>query len=268
MADWVLITGASQGIGHAFTRLFAQDGHPLVLVARDGARLEQIAVELRSRHGIEVRVLAKDLSVPSAPREIFEELQRAQLVVGTLVNNAGIGVQGPFAELELSRQLELLQVNVTALVQLTHLFLPPMLVRRDGRIVNVASTASFMPGPFLAMYYASKAFVHSFSQALAAELAGSGVTMTAVYPGLTRSEFHRRAGMERPDNRVIMMEAEAVARIGYGGMKRGRRRVVTGWVNRLVVVAARLLPARLMMWLVVRTNRAPSKPDRHLACSK
>lgn len=254
MKDWVLITGASQGIGYEFAQLFAADGFPLVLVARDEPRLTQIAAELSARHGVKVKVLPKDLSKPSAPQEIFDELQREQLHVGILVNNAGFGFQGPFLELDWPKQSDLVQVNITALAQLTYLFVKPMLTRREGRILNVASTAAFMPGPFMAMYYASKAFVHSFSQALAEELAGSGINVTTVCPGLTRSQFQARAGLTRSEG-FLMMEAGQVAQIGYRGLMRGQRLVVTGWVNRLLVCVAGVIPERLITAIAAGWNR-------------
>jgi hypothetical protein len=254
MKDWVLITGASQGIGYEFTKLFAADGYPLVLVARDEARLKQIADELPARDGIKVKVLPRDLSLPTAADKIFAELQREQIHVGILVNNAGFGFQGAFVDLDMRKQSDLAQVNITALAQLTHLFVKPMLARREGRILNVASTAAFMPGPFMAMYYASKAFVQSFSQALAEELAGSGVTVTTVCPGLTRSQFQARAGLKRTEG-FPMMEADQVARIGYRGLMRGKRLVVTGWINRLVVGISGVIPLRWMTWGAGRLNR-------------
>ena len=255
MSKWILITGASQGIGYEFTRLFAADGHDLVLVARDEARLQAVAQEMTARHGVKTKVLAKDLAGALAAREIFEELQREQIHVSILVNNAGFGTQGLFAEVDLQRHTDLMQVNMAALVQLTHLFLKPMLARGEGRILNVASVASFMAGPFLAMYYASKAFVHSFSQALAKELDGSGVTVTTVYPGLTQSQFHARAGISRPEN-FVMMDAGVVAKMGYQAMLKGKPMVVTGWMNKLLVGVARLLPMRVMLWTVARANRS------------
>jgi short-subunit dehydrogenase len=254
MKDWVLITGASQGIGYEFTKLFASDGYPLVLVARDELRLTQISAELSARHGVKIKVLAKDLSVPSAPAEIFTELRREQIHVGILVNNAGFGFRGSFVDLDWQKQADLVQVNITALAQLTHLFVKPMLARREGRVLNVASTAAFMPGPFMSMYYASKAFVHSFSEALAEELAGSGVTVTAVCPGLTRSQFQSRAGLKRPAG-FLMMEADTVAKIGYRGLMRGKRLVVTGWLNRLFVTLSGAVPIGWMTRGAARLNR-------------
>ncbi len=254
MKDWALITGASQGIGHEFAKLFAADGFPLVLVARDEPRLAQIAAELSAKHGIPVKVLVKDLSKPSSPSEIFDELQREKIPVGVLVNNAGFGFHGPFLDLDWQKQSDLVQVNITALAHLTHLFVKPMLARRDGRILNVASTAAFVPGPFMAMYYASKAFVQSFSQALAEELDGTGVTVTSVCPGFTRSQFQARAGIKRGGGFPIM-EAGVVARIGYRGAMRGKRLVVTGWANNLFVRSSGLIPLRCLTSAAARLNR-------------
>ena len=177
-----LITGASTGIGRELARLLAQDGYPVVLVARDRAALETLAGELGSRDSVATHVIVQDLAVPHAAREIVETLTRAQLGVEVLVNNAGFGIQGKFADGDESAELSLLQVNVVALTQLTRLLLPAMLQRGTGRILNVASTAAFQPGPYMALYYASKAFVLSLSQALHYELRNTAVSVTALCP--------------------------------------------------------------------------------------
>lgn len=257
MDNRALITGASQGIGYEFAKLFAADGHHLVLLARDEKRLQEIAAELRAKHDVKVLVLAKDLARPDAAAEVADELKREQVQVRILVNNAGFSVRGSFAELEWQRHLDLLHVNIIALLQLTHLLVKPMLARREGKILNVSSIAGYVPGPWQAMYYASKAFVHMFSQALAAELAGTGVTVTTVYPGLTQSQFHNRAGIHRPDN-FLMMDAATVARIGYRGMLAGKRLVITGKRNKIIVGVAKAIPTRLMTTLAGRANR-PAK---------
>lgn len=255
MNRWVLITGASQGIGYEFAKLFAQDGYALVLTARDELRLEEVAAELRSQFKAMVKILAKDLAKPGAARGIFEELERQQVPISILVNNAGFGFQGAFATNELQREVDLIQVNVTALVELTRLFLTPMRARREGRILNVASTASFLPGPYMASYYASKAFVYSFSRALSVELAGSGVTVTALCPGLTRSKFHSRAGLKRPEG-FLMMDADKVARMGYRALMRGKPAVVAGWLNQAGVMASKMLPAGFAARAVAKLNKA------------
>jgi len=252
MNNRALITGASTGIGCELAKLFAADGWHLVLVARNEARLQQVAAELRAAHHIDATVLAKDLSVSSAPAEIFESLRNVP--ISALVNNAGFGWQGPFASGELKVSLDMMRVNLDALVQLTHLFLQPMLARGAGRILNVASTAAFQPGPFTDIYYASKAFVYSFSVALAEELAGTGVTVTTLCPGATRTEFHERAGMQRSLRWLPLMEADDLARIGYRGLMRGKRVVIPGTMNRITAAISKSLPARLTAKMVRRIN--------------
>jgi short-subunit dehydrogenase len=253
MKRWVLITGASQGIGYELAKLFAADGSNLVIVARDQARLVQVAAELGARHGVTVKVLAKDLAAPGAGREIFDELEREQIPISILVNNAGFGFQGVFSKLELQGEIDLIQVNITALVELTRLFVTPMLARREGRILNVASTAAFQPGPFMALYYASKAFVYSFSVALAEELAGSGVTVTTLCPGPTRSQFHARAGMKRSGG--LFMDADEVARDGYRALMKGKPIIVSGWLNKTSASVAKALPTRFTTRLAAKFNR-------------
>jgi len=252
MNDWALITGASAGIGCELARLFAADRHNLILVARDQARLDALAAELRAQHGIQTRVLAQDLAAPAAAQKIFDALRDTP--VSVLVNNAGFGVFGLFAEEDLRAQTEIIQVNVTALMELTHLFVRPMLARRRGRILNVASTAAFQPGPTVSVYYASKAFVYSFSYALADELAGSGVTVTTLCPGGTRTEFFARAG-HRPMHGAALMDARIVAQIGYRGLLRGQRVVIPGALNRIASLIAKRLPARLTSPVVRRIHR-------------
>jgi len=248
----VLITGASTGIGYELAKLFAADGWHLVLVARNEARLQQVAAELRAAHRIDVKVLAKDLAVPTALAEIFEALRDTPITA--LVNNAGFGWQGPFARGEIKVSLDMMRVNMDALVQLTHLFVQPMLARGAGRILNVASTAAFQPGPFTDIYYASKAFVYSFSVALAEELAGTGVTVTTLCPGATRTEFHDRAGMQRSLRWLPLMEADEVARIGYRGLMRGKRIVIPGTMNRIAAALSKCLPARFTAKMVRGIN--------------
>ena len=252
MSKWALITGASTGIGYELAKLFADDGWNLVLVARNEARLQQVAAELRATHRSEVEVLAKDLTIATAPAEIFESLR--DVPISALVNNAGFGWQGPFARGELKVSLDMMRVNMDALVRLTHLFAQPMLARGEGRILNVASTAAFQPGPFTNIYYASKAFVYSFSVALAEELAGTGVTVTTLCPGATRTGFHDRAGMQRSLRWLPLMEADEVARSGYRGLMRGKRVVIPGVMNRIAAALSKCLPTRFTAKMVRRIN--------------
>jgi uncharacterized protein len=243
MNDWVLITGASTGIGAEFARLFAADGFNLVLIARDEARLNALARSLKSEYPIETRVVLKDLALPEAAKGIFTAT--ADLPVSILVNNAGFGGTGPFAASGLQKQSDMMQVNMTALVQLTHLFLQPMLKRHTGRILNVASTGAFQPGPFKAIYFATKSFVFSFSHALANEVAGSGVTVTVLCPGTTDTEFHQRSGGKPTAGGYSMMSAPSVALAGYRGLMQGRRTVIPGLFNKITALLVRLVPTRI-----------------------
>src|SRR6202790_2259799 len=191
-----LITGASGGIGYELAKLFARDHYNLVLVARSAERLRRVAEELQGRSGVAVKTVALDLAEASAPRSLFDQLQREGVAVDVLVNNAGFGSIGEFASIAEEEILGQISLNITAVTHLTRLFLPAMLARRHGKIMNVASTAAFQPGPLMAVYYATKAYVLSFSEALANETGGSGVTVTAVCPGPTATAFQKRAGME------------------------------------------------------------------------
>ena len=212
--ETVLITGASSGIGRELARCFAADGCHLILLARNTDALETLAGELRQAHKIETLVLTADLSRPETPARVFKELQGRGIKVDVLVNNAGFGALGPFAGLPLKWQLEMLQVNITALTELTGLFLPGMIQRRRGGILNVSSVAGFEPGPGMAIYHATKAYVLSFTEALAEELAGTGVTVTALCPGPTTTHFGNVANSQRERRlkKIPKMSAEKVAR--------------------------------------------------------
>jgi short-subunit dehydrogenase len=246
--NWALITGGSAGIGYELAKLFAADRFNLVLVARNEARLKQVAGEFRGKNGIEVKILARDLSVAGVPAQIFEELRDTP--VSVLVNNAGFGWHGAFVEGNPRHSLDMMHVNMDTLVALTHLFAQPMLARREGRILNVASTAAFQPGPTAAIYFATKAFVYSFSCALAEELADTGVTVTVLCPGSTQTEFHERARMERFSRKMPMMDARVVAEIGYRGFMRGKRVVIPGVVNKITAALGRGLPERVTSRIV------------------
>lgn len=252
MSEWALITGASSGIGCELCKLFAADRFNLVLVARNEARLKRVAGELQATHGISTKVLAKDLSEATTPSEIFDALR--DIPISILVNNAGFGWRGQFVRGELQRSLEMMRVNMDALAQLTHLFAQPMLARGQGRILNVASTAAFQPGPLTAIYYATKAFVFSFSGGLAEELAGTGVTVTTLCPGPTRTEFFERAEMQRSSPWLHMMSAEKVAKIGYRGLMKGKRIVIPGIMNKITSTIARCLPAPTTARIVRKIN--------------
>lgn len=239
----VLITGASSGIGRAFAHLFARDGYTLMLVARRAAVLEELASELSRQYRATVRVIAIDLADPVAARHLHERLQRERIAVDVLVNNAGFGAQGAFAGLPLERQLQMIHLNVTALTALTRLLLPSMLERGRGGVLNVGSTAAFQPGPFMAVYYATKAYVVSFGEALADELSGSGLRISCLAPGPTATAFAAEAGAA--ESRLFQgdtMPVDEVARIGYEGWKRGKPLVIAGARNRWRAFLVRFMP--------------------------
>jgi len=257
MKGTALITGASAGLGRDYARLFAADGNDVVLVARRRDRLEQLAGEIRSATSVATHVIAVDLAERGAARRIEAELHARGLTIDFLVNNAGFGTNGPFAAADLVKQLEMIQLNVTTLVELTRLVVPEMLARGRGRILNVGSTAGFQPGPFMAIYFATKAFVNSFSEALAYELAGTGVTATVSCPGATATEFAGHAG--NADSWLFRMGAAdsmAVAREGYAAMMAGTAMVVHGLTNKLSVQALRVSPRAAVRSIAARLNRS------------
>jgi len=244
----VLITGASGGIGYELAKLFAKDHHNLVLVARNGPRLAQVADELQRQFGITVRTFALDLTEPSAPQSLFAQVQSEGVAVDILVNNAGYGRFGEFAAVPVEESLGQIQLNVTALTELSRLFLGPMLERRSGKIMNVASTAGFQPGPLMAVYYATKAYVISFSEALANELADKGIAVTCLCPGATETGFAGRAGNDesRLFKKLRPMDAKIVARAGYRGLLKGKTLVIPGFRNWLVAESVRVSPRKMV----------------------
>jgi short-subunit dehydrogenase len=246
-----LITGASSGIGAELAKLCAAAGNDVVLVARRVEPMQALADGLARDCGVQARVLEADLSDPAAPEVIRERL--GQTPIDILINNAGFGLQGPYAETEWAAEARMIQVNVTALAHLTKLLLPAMLARRSGRILNVASTAAFVPGPLMAVYYASKAFVVSFSHAIAAETQATGVTVTVLCPGATITGFEEAAGLQSTRLfRGPAMDAASVARIGYRAMMAGKPEVIAGLRNRLMIFGVRFAP-RTMLAKVTRS---------------
>ena len=238
-----LITGASFGIGLELARIFARGKHNLILVARTADKLRQVASELEKAHGARSLVLAVDLTEPGAPAYILDQTTRAGIPVDVLVNNAGFGQYGLFAENDLEQCLRQIQLNVTTLTHLTRLYLPEMLGRKSGRILNVASTAAFQPGPLMAVYFVTKAYVLHLSEALGNELDGSGVTVTCLCPGATTTEFHQRANAT--GHRLLRwgsMDARTVAEDGYRALMNGQRVKVSGLKNWLVAQSVRFAP--------------------------
>ncbi len=248
------MTGASSGLGLHLARLLAADGFDLVLVARRQAALEELSETLARGHGIRARAVVQDLAEPRAASSLFARLGAEAREVAILVNNAGFGTFGPFHAADPDTQEEMVRVNVGALTELTRLLLDPMLARGWGRIMNVASTAAFQPGPLMAVYYASKAFVLSFSESLSEELRDTGITVTAFCPGPTPTEFQDRAGVagSRLLNGWLMRrtDPETVAHMGYEGMMQGRRIVIPGLLNRVLAQAYRITPRWLMTRVV------------------
>jgi uncharacterized protein len=257
---WAVVTGASGGIGLEFAHVLAEKGYDLVLVARSEGKLQALAQELQGKHRIQVKVIALDLGQPQAAQDLYDTLQAQGIATDVLINNAGFATYGHFAtETSLEQELQMIQLNIATLTHLTKLFVQPMVQRKRGRIVNVASTASFQPGPLMAVYYASKAYVLSFSEALAQELQGTGVTVTALCPGPTESGFQERAAMT--DSKLVqsgLMTARAVVEQGVAGMLAGKAIVVPGFSNKLGTLLPRLMPrgfvARMVMRIQERTG--------------
>jgi uncharacterized protein len=241
-----LVTGASFGIGLELARIVARENHNLVLVARTGDKLRQLASELEQAHGTRSLILAVDLTEPGAAAYVLDQTSRADVAVDVLVNNAGFGQYGRFAESDIEQCLRQIQLNIATLTHLTRLYLPGMIERKSGGILNVASTAAFQPGPLMAVYFATKAYVLHFSEAIANELQGSGVVVTCLCPGATTTEFHKRAkatGMRLL--RMGSMDAHTVAEDGYRALTAGKRVVISGFRNWLVAQSVRFAPRRV-----------------------
>ena len=261
MRKTALITGASAGIGLELARLFARHRNDVVLVARRDERLRQIADRLQDEYGITAHVIAADLAAVDGARRLYEEVRERGIEVEYLVNNAGFGTFGPFVDTAVDETMDLVRLNIGALTELTALFLPAMVERNSGRVLNVASAAAFQPGPLMATYYASKAYVLHFSEALHEELEGKAVSVTALCPGPVRTEFQEVAGMETSglvlNKRLISVER--VAEEGYDGMMRGKPIVVPGLATKLLAFGVRFAPRRFVAKFVRRlqADRTP-----------
>ncbi len=223
-----LITGASSGIGRELARIHAQRGGDLVIVATRKNRLDELKEELEKKYRIRVTVIARDLTQAEAPADIYNEVRDLGITVEYLINNAGFGGRGAFIEREWERDLSMIKLNIIALSALTRLFLPDMAARNSGRVLNVSSTASLMPGPLQAVYFATKAYVTFFSNAIAEELCNSNVTVTTLMPGATATEFALTSGMDKTSLFNRTASAASVAEAGYKGMLKGRLDVITG----------------------------------------
>jgi short-subunit dehydrogenase len=253
-----LVTGASSGLGMELAKLFAADGHDVVLVARRRDLLEDLAAQLRAAHGVTATVIAEDLADAGAPRRIFDDLAARAIELAFLVNNAGFATNGAFAALDLAREMNQVQVNVNAVAQLTGLFLPGMVARKSGRVLNMGSTAGFQPGPFMATYYATKAFVNTFTESLAFELRGTGVTATVCCPGATRTGFSDIAGTSR--SRLFRQgttSASFVARHAYRAMMAGKPMSLPGWRAKLGLFLLRIGTRASVRAVTARLNETP-----------
>ena len=261
MNKYALITGASSGIGLELARVFAREGHHLVLVARSGDKLKQLASELKKAHNTESTVIAADLSQMTAVKKIFDQLQQENKKIDFLVNNAGFGDFGFFIDSDWSKAEQMINVNITALTYLTRLFLPQMVKNGSGKILNVASTAAFQPGPTMSVYYATKAYVLHFSEAIGNELEGTGVTVTALCPGATESGFQAVAQLE--ESKLVkgkkLPTSKAVAEYGYKAMMKGKAVAIHGMGNWLLAQAPRFAPRSWVVKVARKVQEATKK---------
>ncbi|MCU0428892.1 MAG: SDR family oxidoreductase [Cytophagaceae bacterium] len=258
MNPTVLLTGASSGIGRELAITFAKNGHPLVLIARTELPLRQLATELNQKYGVPVEVFSCDLSTPEAASKVYDFCNDNGLQIDILVNNAGVGDYGLFYEMDLEKQCRMIQLNVMTLTSLTHLFLPAMLVRQRGYVLQVASIASVLPGPWMAVYYATKAYVLHFSEAIANELKGTGVSITCLCPGGTATNFFQEANAGKSAflKNANLMPAAVVAEFGYKALMSRKTVAIPGWVNYCMVNSVRFFPRNI----VTRVSQQLSRP--------
>jgi len=241
MNKTAVITGASSGIGLEFVKLFANDGYNLVVIARNEEKLLEIKRDYPNNN---ITVLSKDLTRSNAIKEVVDEIKAQDITVDVLINNAGFGLLGSFEDLSIVKQLEMIQLNISSLTELTYHLLPDLKKSKSGKILNVASTAAFQPGPNMAVYYATKAFVLSFSEALAEELRADSITVTTLCPGATKTNFSSVAKVENTKMFSNAMSSEEVAKQGYDSLMQGKRVVITGGFNKIGALAAKFLPRR------------------------
>lgn len=250
-----LITGATSGIGYELAKVFAMHGYDLLLIARRADRLEKMKQEFAKTYNVSANYIVKDLAESAAPQEIADEIKKSGMVIDVLVNNAGVGVYGSFSHTEREKELNMIKLNINALTDLTKLLLGDMIHRRCGGIINVASTAAFQPGPKMAVYFASKAYVLSFSEALREEVRRYGIVVSCLCPGTTQTEFQKIAatdgilGSLRDD---VMMDAHTVAEIAYRGFVRRKAIIIPGSKNKLLIVLQRLLPRSIVRRVVAK----------------
>ncbi|MBC2579423.1 SDR family oxidoreductase [Clostridium sp. DJ247] len=252
MNKTALITGASSGIGLELAKLFAKDSYNLVLVAREKSKLEEISTDLCKKYSVNITTISIDLTLPTAPEEIFDELRKKSIHIDILVNNAGTQIYGKFQQTNLQKELQLIQVNLVTLTHLTKLAVVEMLKHGGGKILNIGSTGSFAPAPLNAIYCATKAYVLSFSEGISKDLEGAGITVTTLCPGATKTEFSKKAQIENTRMfNTIVMNPSTVAKIGYKALFKGKRVVVAGLYNKLMVILIRFTPR----WLVLKLGQ-------------
>jgi uncharacterized protein len=247
MNNYALITGASTGIGYELAKVAASNKYNLILVARNLQKLEEVKTEIENKFGVNVEVISADLANSKSPKQIFDLVEKQNLKVEVLINNAGFGSNGRFDKLDLQNEMDELQVNVASSMQMCHLFIPKLIQVGNGKIMNVGSIAGFAAGPYMATYYATKAFVKSFSVALNEELKGTGVTVSVLCPGATKSEFFKRAKFaQQMSSSKLMMSAEQVAQIGWKDMVKGKPITISGLSNLIIISIAKHLPETLL----------------------
>jgi short-subunit dehydrogenase len=249
MKKVALITGASSGIGKELAQIHAENGNDLIIIARSEPRLKELKDKIEKKYPVKVRVIAKDLSKAEAAQEIFDTVKVSGIEVEYLINNAGFGALGKFEEIPLDRQINMINLNIAALTALTHLFLPQMIQRNSGRILNVSSTASFMPGPLQSVYFATKAYVTFFSNGLAEELHESNISVTALMPGATETEFGAVSGMDKTSMFQKTASARKVALDGYNGMMKGKLDVVSGLTGsqKMMMAMIPFMPKKMLL---------------------
>ncbi|WDP85634.1 MAG: SDR family oxidoreductase [Desulfobacter sp.] len=257
MNKTALITGASTGIGYELSKIFSKNGYNLVLVARSQDRLEKLASKIGRQNKVQVDIIVKDLSQADAAKEVYDQIQKGNIKIDVLVNNAGIGIGGKFSETPLEQELNLIALNITSLAYLCKRFAGDMVKNGQGKILNVASTEAFQPGPYMSNYYASKAYVIMLSEGLNLELKKDGITVTALCPGPTKTNFFNRADIKGSylANSPHMMSPKTVAELGFAGLMKGKTIVIPGLINKLLAFSVRLTPRCLISYITGYLNK-------------